>query len=118
MLDGIQDVRNLGAILRSAYCTGVDGVILMKKHGAPLNAGGNTYYTGLPSVPPGQNVSNTGYQEAQELTATVQYALWANVLTRVEVRWDHVNHGDGYTTPAGSNQQNAFMLAAQAIYTF
>jgi hypothetical protein len=87
-------------------------------NGAPLNAGGNTYYTGLPSVPPGQNVSNTGYQEAQELTATVQYALWANVLTRVEVRWDHVNHGDGYTTPAGSNQQNAFMLAAQAIYTF
>lgn len=38
MLDGIQDVRNLGAILRSAYCTGIDGIILMKKHGAPLNA--------------------------------------------------------------------------------
>jgi hypothetical protein len=36
----------------------------------------------------------------------------------LEVRWDHVNHGDGYTTPAGSNQQNAFLLAAQAIYTF
>lgn len=38
MLDGIQDVRNLGAILRSAYCTGIDGVILVKKQGAPLNA--------------------------------------------------------------------------------
>jgi 23S rRNA (guanosine2251-2'-O)-methyltransferase len=38
MLDGIQDVRNLGAILRSAYCTGIDGVIITKKHGAPLNA--------------------------------------------------------------------------------
>jgi 23S rRNA (guanosine2251-2'-O)-methyltransferase len=38
MLDGIQDVRNLGAILRSAYCTGINGIILMKKHGAPLNA--------------------------------------------------------------------------------
>lgn len=38
MLDGIQDVRNLGAILRSAYCTGVDGVILVKKQAAPLNA--------------------------------------------------------------------------------
>lgn len=38
MLDGIQDVRNLGAILRSAYCTGIDGIILMRKHGAPLNA--------------------------------------------------------------------------------
>ena len=38
MLDGIQDSRNLGAILRSAYCTNVDGVILCQKNGAPLNA--------------------------------------------------------------------------------
>jgi len=38
MLDGIQDSRNLGAILRSAYCTGVQGVILTKKGSCPLNA--------------------------------------------------------------------------------
>lgn len=38
MLDGIQDPRNLGAILRSAYCSGVDGVILTKQKGAPLSA--------------------------------------------------------------------------------
>ena len=38
LLDGIQDVRNLGAILRSAYCTGFDGIIITKKYGAPLNA--------------------------------------------------------------------------------
>ncbi len=38
LLDGIQDPRNVGAILRSAYCTGVDGVIVCAKHGAPLNA--------------------------------------------------------------------------------
>lgn len=38
MLDGIQDVRNLGAIIRSAYCTGVDGVILIQKQGAALTA--------------------------------------------------------------------------------
>ncbi len=37
MLDGIQDVRNLGAIIRSAYCTGADGVILMQRQGAALN---------------------------------------------------------------------------------
>lgn len=37
-LDGIQDPHNLGAILRSAYCTGVDGIILCKKNGSPLNA--------------------------------------------------------------------------------
>ena len=38
LLDGVQDARNLGAIVRSAYCTGADGVIICKKNGAPLNA--------------------------------------------------------------------------------
>lgn len=38
MLDGIQDVRNLGAILRSAYCTGINGVIITQKHSAPIAA--------------------------------------------------------------------------------
>ncbi len=36
LLDGIQDVGNLGAILRSAYCTGVEGIILCRKGGALL----------------------------------------------------------------------------------
>lgn len=38
MLDGIQDQRNLGAILRSAYCTGAQGVILTQKNSASINA--------------------------------------------------------------------------------
>jgi len=36
MIDGVQDPRNLGAILRSAYCTGVDGAIVIKRGGAQL----------------------------------------------------------------------------------
>jgi len=38
MLDSIQDVRNLGAMLRSAYCTGVTGVIITQKHSASISA--------------------------------------------------------------------------------
>lgn len=38
LLDGIQDPRNLGAILRTAYCTNVDGVIITQRSSAPLNA--------------------------------------------------------------------------------
>lgn len=38
LLDSIQDPRNLGAILRSCYCTGAQGVIITKKQSAPLNA--------------------------------------------------------------------------------
>lgn len=38
LLDSVQDVRNMGAILRSAYCTGVTGVVLCKTKSAPLTA--------------------------------------------------------------------------------
>lgn len=38
LLDGIQDVRNLGAILRTAYCTHADGIILCTYASAPINA--------------------------------------------------------------------------------
>lgn len=38
LLDGIQDVRNLGAIIRTSYCTGIDGIIVPKKGTAPINA--------------------------------------------------------------------------------
>lgn len=36
LLDTIQDVRNVGAILRSAYCTGVTGVVMCKSKSASL----------------------------------------------------------------------------------
>lgn len=38
MLDRIQDPRNLGAIIRSSYCTGVQGIILTNKSSSPLTA--------------------------------------------------------------------------------
>lgn len=38
ILDQISDVRNFGAIIRTAECTGVSGIIIQKKGGAPLNA--------------------------------------------------------------------------------
>ncbi len=38
ILDQLSDVRNFGAIIRTAACTGVDGIIIQKKGGAPVNA--------------------------------------------------------------------------------
>lgn len=37
LLDQLSDVRNFGAIIRTAECTGVDGIIVQKKGGAPVN---------------------------------------------------------------------------------
>jgi hypothetical protein len=60
---------------------------------------------------------------AEELTATVQYNLWANVLSRVELRWDHNEVGGGYggefspQHPNGSKNDNV-MLALNLIYQF
>lgn len=38
LLDQLSDVRNFGAIIRTASCTGVDAIIVQKKGGAPVNA--------------------------------------------------------------------------------
>lgn len=38
ILDQISDVRNFGAIIRTAECTGVDGIIIQQSGSAPINA--------------------------------------------------------------------------------
>jgi len=38
VLDQISDVRNFGAIIRTAECTGVNGIVIQNQGSAPLNA--------------------------------------------------------------------------------
>ena len=38
LLDQITDVRNFGAIIRTAECTGVNGIVIQNQGSAPLNA--------------------------------------------------------------------------------
>lgn len=40
LLDGVSDVRNLGAVARTAECAGAAGIILPAKGGAAINADG------------------------------------------------------------------------------
>jgi hypothetical protein len=53
-------------------------------------------------------------------TATVQYDLWKNVISRVEFRWDHSANGNDMFGGTGSTPdlRNAYMLAANVIYKF
>ncbi|MBV2195762.1 MAG: 23S rRNA (guanosine(2251)-2'-O)-methyltransferase RlmB, partial [Flavobacterium sp.] len=37
ILDQLSDARNFGAIIRTAECTGVDGIIIQKQGSAPVN---------------------------------------------------------------------------------
>jgi 23S rRNA (guanosine2251-2'-O)-methyltransferase len=38
MTESIQDTRNVGGIIRSAYCTNASGVVITSKESAPVNA--------------------------------------------------------------------------------
>jgi Putative beta-barrel porin-2, OmpL-like. bbp2 len=90
------------------------------EHGAGATGAGN-----LPLGTPSQVTA---------LTGTVQYDLWKNVISRLEVRWDHQADGTGHfyggnlasvgTANAGSNggvlatKRNAYLIAANIIYKF
>ena len=56
------------------------------------------------------------------LTGTLQYDLWKNVLSRLEVRWDHDASGNesfgGETLAGGPDKKNYFTVAANLIYKF
>jgi 23S rRNA (guanosine2251-2'-O)-methyltransferase len=68
LLDRIQDPRNLGAILRSAYCTNVSGIIICKKGGTSLT--------------PTALKSSAGLAEHLELYETPTAAIAINLLKK------------------------------------
>jgi len=100
-----------------------------------LGNGYNSYYYGYGNGALVPYIPQTGSPyyappNVEEVTATVQYQLWANVLSRVEFRWDHAEHGTpfGYSTYnysynsyygyGSGGTANAFTLALNLIYQF
>jgi predicted porin len=56
-----------------------------------------------------------------EITLTAQYDLWKNVLSRLEFRWDHAEHGNAFGADNGAGEgtrAGAYLLAANVIYKF
>lgn len=74
----------------------------------------------LPGTLAGDTLGNGIYA----VTATAQYDLWKNVISRLEFRWDHAEHGmlfgaqDPNAEGLAPTRENAFMLAANIIYKF
>ncbi len=101
----IQATDKLSFNLRAEYLNATD----ISTGDATTLFGGNT--------PGGVYGKNT----AEELTATVQYNLWANVISRAEVRWDHTEHKNGFGASSVTGlpfRNNDFLLALNLIYQF
>ncbi len=62
-----------------------------------------------------------GNEKLLGLTGTLDYALWANVVSRLEARWDHSLNGDrpfGGPAAAPGGDKNVVTLALNLIYKF
>jgi hypothetical protein len=59
--------------------------------------------------------TDNGRNELGSLTGTIDYSLWENVLTRLELRYDRALSGD---KPFGDADEQAFTIALNAIYKF
>ncbi|HEX2394852.1 MAG TPA: 23S rRNA (guanosine(2251)-2'-O)-methyltransferase RlmB [Bacteroidales bacterium] len=58
LLDGITDVRNMGAIARSAECAGIDGIVIPSKGSAQINSEAIKTSAGALSIIPVCRVNN------------------------------------------------------------
>jgi hypothetical protein len=61
--------------------------------------------------------SNNNENELGSLTVTADYSLWANVVTRAEVRWDR-NLGGDSNYHGTDEDSNAVTLAGNFVYKF
>ncbi len=68
-----------------------------------------------------------GSSKVFAVTGTVQYDLWANVMSRIEFRWDHSADGlnayggtplAGSTDPVPPTRKNSYILLANITYKF
>ncbi len=86
---------------------------------------GDAAILGTTTLPDGVTLSMP--ERAMELTATVQYDLWKNVLSRLELRWDRSLsgqkvwgnvHENGEATGLSGGLKNEFELIANVVYKF
>jgi hypothetical protein len=100
-----QVTDKLKTALRTEYASGSEGV----------------WY-----VADAQGLNPNTRNELFGVTGTIDYALWANVITRAEIRWDTALTGGspsaagvtGGAKPFGVDDKNALSLALNVIYKF
>jgi len=136
--DGIEhndvyaSVNNAGVItsgvLDSGYFAAYSGYVSYKITDKLTINGRGEYATGdgLAAAESANSAIVAGsplFDKALAITGTLQYDLWANVISRLEVRWDHACDR---STPFGAtdvntgtgSKRNDVMVAANVIYKF
>lgn len=86
-----------------------------------FHARGEYFDANLDATVPDLNVATSESAKIWALTGTVQYDLWKNVISRVELRWDHADNRrlfGGATADGLPDRRNAWMLAGNIIYKF
>jgi hypothetical protein len=111
----------VGASNADEYATTMAAYLAIKlSEQMKLNLRGE-YATGSAGTWGAKPVAGPDKEEFFGLTASLDYNLWANVLTRLEFRWDQ-DMGDG--TPAfggatpGEEEENAYIIGLNVIYKF
>jgi len=92
VLDQITDVRNFGAICRSAECAGVDAIIVPDKGAAPINADSIKTSAGALSIIPVCRTTN--------LQETIKYLKMSGITVYAATeKTDNIYHGKDMTIP-------------------
>ncbi len=111
ILDQITDVRNFGAIVRTAECTGVNGIIIPKQGSAPVSAEAMKTATGA--------IFNVPICKVDNLKDTVYYmqSEGIQVVAATEKSNDFIYDVDmsGATAIVMGNEQKGITLGMQKI---
>jgi hypothetical protein len=105
--------------------------------GAGLGALGGTTVASFGASNAGETFNNIPFSKVVAVTGTLQYDLWQNVISRLEVRWDHAADGSspfggtvstaeadlaaaaaGTASGPTGNKKNDVMVAANLIFKF
>jgi hypothetical protein len=123
-VDGAEGAVNGAGAAVAGYAMAVDGYATYKIEKWSLSGRGEYAHGsafvgpfGVPAVGP-----DSSDVKVLALTGTIQYDLWENVISRLEVRWDHsldgADHFGGTGLAAGATKKNDVLIAANVIYKF
>ncbi|MEI8289215.1 MAG: outer membrane beta-barrel protein [Verrucomicrobiota bacterium] len=113
--DAVQSLTQATPASDLSYDGNIYGVYATYQATAKLNLSLRYEYVDISGVTKPSNWASN----LQEITATVQYDLWANVVSRLEFRWDTTEHGVGLDqTGAFPARNNGFLAALNVVYKF